>query len=266
MKPANSLQVSHPSLRVVFDGIARPHLIILDKDSKEFPKLAKDLSKEQTESLVKCYEEIKNRSDVGFGRFTLTTHHGWYARNDAHFHAHIWMDIAKYKTLLRQCHYQPENRQRYKNSHSYVKEAEGYRSKMSKKHRSYLNDETRAVEKAQKANERIQVTFSGEYEVVFHHCLPYIGFHCKGSQTKAEIFYDVTQFAKCHNMTEGGDGCHACLGGQPAIKFIGRKAVDAFLLASVETFYKMLCSDDIALANQWWEKFQKCTVENPVLH
>ena len=342
----NPLKVSHESLEVKFDGYPRPHLIITESFSSmmqnlgkaQYPKLAKDITKKQAQSMIECYEEIKGLVENSIGdeqlkRFTLVTHLGSFSSNNEYLHAHIWMNTDKYKKLLYNAKHVPSKDY---DLESYVKDMEGYWFTMSKRHKKWLTGETKAVMQAKAKKEKIEVICPEKYEIIFHHCLTYIGFRCKeaktgekktdvkpdneektreheteemgtkeqekkeqedaeqknadqeskgkkseekqikkqkpveentgAKKTKGDIFYDVTQFAKHHEMTEGGDGCHVCLGGQPAIEFIDGKAVDAFLLATVGTFYKMLCNDDEALANQWWENFQKCILKNPVLH
>ena len=344
----NPLKVSHKSLEVKFDGCPRPHLIITESVSSimknfgkaQYPALAKDITKKQAQSMIECYEEIKDLVEKLLGgeqlkRFTLVTHLGSFATNNDYLHAHIWMDTDQYKKLLSKAKHVPDSK--YKDLKSYVEDVQGHWVKMSNKHKKWLTGERKAVMQAKAKNEKIEAICPEEYEIIFHHCLPYIGFRCKEmktgekktdvnpnkeemtgehkteelrikeqekkeqenaeqgnveqegkrkkneetqikeqklveektgeKKTKGDIFYDVTQFAKHHEMTEGGDGCHVCLGGQPAIGFIDDgKAVDAFLFASVGTFYKMLLNVDEALANQWWMNFQECIVKNPVLH
>eukprot|EP00112_Aurelia_sp_Birch-Aquarium-sp1_P022941 Seg6644.1 transcript_id=Seg6644.1/GoldUCD/mRNA.D3Y31 product="hypothetical protein" protein_id=Seg6644.1/GoldUCD/D3Y31 len=339
MEKTNPLKISHESLEVKFDSYPRPHLIIVETASsllksptftKKYPDSAKDINEKQARSMIKCYEEIKDLVVKSFihellERFTLVTHLGTFATK-AIFHAHIWMDTNQYKKLLHAAKHVID-----KNLASYVEDVDMYSSKMSKKHEGWLKGETAAVNQAKENKQTIKVTCPDGYEVIYHQCLPYIGFRCKeekigeketkedlkkeektevketkeqgtkqqepkgqentekeskskktegketeekktgDKKTKAEIFYDVTQFANKHKMAEGEDGCHVCLGGQPAIKFNdgnGVIAVDAFLLASVGTFYKMRCNCNVNVpaADQWWINFQNNIVNNPVLH
>eukprot|EP00112_Aurelia_sp_Birch-Aquarium-sp1_P022872 Seg660.1 transcript_id=Seg660.1/GoldUCD/mRNA.D3Y31 product="hypothetical protein" protein_id=Seg660.1/GoldUCD/D3Y31 len=341
MEKKNPLKISHESLEVKFDGYPRPHLIMMEKNKGQlYPKLAKHITKEQAESMIKFYEEIQRHliknSFVGeeLTRFTLVTHLGSFATNKDYVHLHIWMDTDKYKKLLYDAKYVPDPK-KDKNLASFVQKVESYGLEKSKEHKNWLFGETVAVNQAKENEQEIEVTCPDGYEVIYHHCLPYIGFRCKeekigeketkeelkkeekteaketkeqgtkqqepkkqentekeskskktdeketeekkseekepgDKKTKAEIFYDVTQFANKHKMTEGGDGCHVCLGGQPAIEFTDGNAViavDAFLLASVGTFYKMRCNvDNVQAADQWWINFQNNIVNNPVLH